>query len=482
MAKKTLPKIEQRVAHFIREHQLVSGEKPLLVAVSGGADSVCLLHVLAGLQEELGISLHIAHLDHRLRGADSVADADYVKGLAGRLDIPLTVGREDVKAYQKMNKISLEEAAREVRYRFLAETADSVGADRVATGHTIDDHVETMLMHLVRGTGTRGLVGLKPVSRWRLGGREITIVRPLLGISRQETDDYCRDNKLEPRLDATNLLLSPLRNRIRQQLLPMLQDYNPGVAEALLRTATNATDELAFLDDEMSRVWDGVVKRYGKTIAFDKREFGRLNLALKRHLLRTAMEHLLGNLKDIEARHIEEIIDVLDKPAGKQVSLPWGMVFAVEYERYLLGKEPSALCPFPPLAGEHSLDVPSETKLPGWLVKAEVIGREEITEKGRGFVALIDLDETGGRLSVRHRKTGDRFQPLGLSAEKKLNEFMIDARIPRTWRERIPVVCASGRTVDTPGQIIWLVGYRIDERVKITEKTKRVLRLEFKPE
>jgi len=482
MARKQLPTIEQQVARLIQEHQLVSSGKCLLVAVSGGADSVCLLHILAGLREELGIRLHIAHLDHRLRGADSEADADYVQGLAISLDIPLTIVREDVRAYQKKHRISLEEAAREVRYRFLADTADGVGADRVATGHTLDDQVETILMHLVRGTGMRGMVGLKLVNRWQLDSKRIVVVRPLLEISHQETAEYCERHQLNPRLDTSNLSLSPLRNRIRQQLLPLLRSYNPGVDEALLRTAANAADELAFFDVETARLWGRVVHRHGETIALDKKELGRLSLAVRRHLLRAAIEQLLGSLKDIEARHIEEIIAMLDKPAGKQISLPWGLVFAVEYERYLLCREPSTLCPFPPLAGEHTLNIPGETKLPSWMVGAEVIRREEMTEKDDDLTAYIDLDKAGSRLLVRHRKAGDRFRPLGLPQPKKLSEFMIDARIPRSWRGRIPLVCTSGQSIDAPGQVVWMVGYRIDERVKVTEETKRVLRLEFKLE
>jgi tRNA(Ile)-lysidine synthase len=508
--KKQSPVLEQRVARFIREHSLVSRGSCLLVAVSGGADSTCLLHLLSSLKDELGIKLHVAHLDHQLRGAESEADAAYVAALAHRLGVPATIEQRDVRGYQKEHHLSLEEAAREVRYRFLADTADSVGADRIATGHTRDDQVETILMHLVRGTGTRGLIGLKPNSQWRLDDRRITIIRPLLEVSRQETADYCHSHRLEPRLDASNLSLSPLRNRIRRQLLPLLRSYNPGVAEVLLRTAATAADELAFLNEEVAGLWSKVVSQQGKVVVLDKNSFSSLSPALKRHLLRKAIEELLGNLKDIEVRHIEEIMAVLDKPAGKQVSLPWGLVFAVEYGRYLLGREPVDVCPFPPLSGEYTLNIPGETRLPGWRVEATIVkpfltkGKFEGANapskqknplplgKGKGmkgigleennFVACLDLDQAGNRLTVRRRKPGDRFQPLGLGQPKKLNEFMIDARIPCAWRGRIPVVYISGQALDTTRQIVWLVGYRIDERVKVTAAAKRVLRLEFKPE
>ena len=166
-------------------------------------------------------------------------------------------------------------------------------------------------------------------------------------------------------------------------------------------------------------------------------------------------------------------MDVLTKPAGKCVSLPGGLNFSIEYNRYLLGPDPAALCPFPSLKAKFSLKLPGETLLPGWRVEASIINREQMGETDEDFVAYFDLDKAGDKLIVRSRQPGDRFQPLGLSQPKKLNRFMIDARIPRAWRDRIPIVFS-------PTQIVWLVGYRIDDRVKVTESTKQVLRLELK--
>ena len=253
--------LPERGLRFIQEHRLVSSQHSLLVAVSGGPDSVCLLHILAKLQEELGLKLHIAHLNHQLRGAESEADAQYVADLAHRLGIPATIEQRDVKTYQAAQRISLEEAAREVRYTFLTQVAKSIGASRAAVGHTADDHIETILMHLIRGTGTRGLRGLQPNTMWQSGQNSLTIIRPLLEVSRQETTDYCHHHQLIPRIDASNQSLSPLRNRIRHQLQPLLQSYNPRVAEALLRTARIAADDLAYLDKEITRLWDEVAQK-----------------------------------------------------------------------------------------------------------------------------------------------------------------------------------------------------------------------------
>jgi tRNA(Ile)-lysidine synthase len=467
--------LEQRVLHFIQEHHLVPSQSRLLVAVSGGPDSVCLLHILVKLKKELGIRLHIANLNHQLRGAESEADAQYVSNLARRLGIPFTIEQRDVKGYQKHKRISLEEAAREVRYTFLAQVAKAIGASQVAVGHTMDDHIETILMHLVRGTGTRGLRGLQPCTEWQFSGNNLTIIRPLLQVSREETASYCHEHELKPRIDASNLSLSPLRNRIRHQLLPLLKSYNPQVAEALLRSASIASEDLAFIDKEGIQLWDEIAQQQENTIILDKKRLLELPSALKRHLLRMSIEKLLGNVKDIEMRHIEEIMSALTKPAGKRLSLPEGLTFSVEYDKYLIGKDPAALSPFPTLEGEFPLKLPGETIPPGWHIEATIIDPSVL--KGIGltdndFTAYFDLDKIGDKLVVRSRKPGDRFQPLGMGQPKKLNEFMIDAKIPQAWRRRIPLVCS-------PHHILWVVGWRIDDRVKVTPRTKQILCLKF---
>ena len=461
---------------FMRDSCLLPENACLLLAVSGGADSTCLLHLLAALRQGFDIRLHVAHLDHKLRGAESAADADYVRDLADSLDIPLTVDTADVRSYKNKNKISLEEAAREVRYTFLAQTAASIGTEYIATGHTLDDQVETILMHIIRGTGIKGLVGLKSAAEWHLNGCSFNLIRPLLTVSRRETAAYCKKHRLIPRLDSTNLSLSPLRNRIRQQFVPLLKGYNSGIADVLLRTAAIAADETEFLDAEAARLWQSVVQEKKNMLVLDRKAIDELHPALKRHLLRAAIEGLLGSLKDIEARHIEEIMTTLDKQAGKYINLPGGLVFYVDYERYLLGRESAGLCPYHVIGGEYPLKVPGETQLAGWWVEAVVIDKDTtgaIEQGCNDFTAYLDLGKIKGELKIRQRKPGDRFQPLGMKETKKVNQFMINEKIPNPWRSRIPIVA-------TAQQILWLVGYRIDDRVKVSARTKRILELKFR--
>lgn len=467
---------EQRVLRHIREHNLVSIGQKIVVAVSGGPDSVCLLHILTGLCGELGIELHVAHLNHQLRGDESEADAAYVTDLARKLGVASTVESRDVRDYHAKHRVSLEEAAREVRYAFLAGVAASVRAERVAVGHTADDHVETILMHLIRGSGTRGLRGLRPVSRWPYSGTGPTIIRPLLELTREETWAYCKRYKLEPRTDTTNLSAEPMRNGIRRQLLPLLEQYNPQVVEALMRTARIAAEDLDFIDREADRLRGGVIRREGDAVVIDRVGFTALPPALQRHLLRAGIELLLGNLKDIEAGHIEKVLGALDKPAGKVIGLPDGLHFTIEYDRYVLGADAAALCPFPSISDEIALNVPGKTSLPGWDIEATVVSPsavQDYDETENNFIAFFDFARAGKKLAMRHRLPGDRFQPLGMGQPKKLNQFMIDARIPRAWRQHVPIIAS-------PEHIIWVVGWRIGERVRVTDVTRQVLRLKFK--
>jgi tRNA(Ile)-lysidine synthase len=525
-------KLESKVIDFIQLCSLIPRRELVVVGVSGGADSVCLLHVLAEWRRKLGIKLHVAHLNHQIRGIESQADAEYVSNLAGSLGIPITIDSQDVAAYRTERKCSLEEAARELRYAFFARVARKVGAHRIAIGHTRDDQVETILMHILRGTGITGLCGLAPCSplaydsqgmslpasplslpassrslrgsplSLRAKRRNLLVIRPLLDITREETASYCQKHQLDPRIDSSNLSPSFFRNRLRLHLLPLLRQYNPSIDQALLRLADIAKEDNAFIEQQASGLWDELARQENNAICLDKKQIAALPIALQRHLLRTAVTKLAGDVRDIEASHIEAARSLLNKQPSKRISLPHGLICQGGYDELAITKHRSVIatplsviaseawqsqlppCPFPPLPDEFHLKVPGKTAFSGWNVLASIVRDQVAFLSSRGamstsertsqssVVAHFDLQKTGMNLCVRKRRPGDRFQPLGMNMPKKVHEFMVDAKIPRSWRSRIPIVCS-------PQQIIWVVGWRIDDRVKLTEASKEILRLEF---
>ncbi|MEE8472112.1 MAG: tRNA lysidine(34) synthetase TilS [Dehalococcoidia bacterium] len=457
--------LSREVQRIIKGHHLIPRGEAVVVGVSGGPDSVCLVHILAGLRERLGMGLHVAHLNHLLRGPESEADADYVSQLAQRLSLPFTVESQAPHELQLRRGLSPEEAAREVRYGFLARVAAATGARRIAVGHTASDQAETVLMHLVRGSGLRGLGGMAPAAE-RNG---LTLIRPLLSVSREETESYCRSHHLQPRQDSSNLSPDHLRNRFRRELLPLLRSFNPNIEQTLLRSARTLSEDLAFLQEGVSRAWAEVVTEEGGGIALDVEMTRRLHPALQRHLLLQALEHMLGSPQDALTVHVEQMLAVLTR-AGKKLSLPGGLTFSAHYGKAVLSRGGETPCPLPPLEGSHRLRVPGETVLPGWRVEASLGPPSGLP--GAGWKASFDLEATGSNLVVRKRRPGDRFQPLGLGYEKKLQDFMVDAKIQREWRARVPLVCSDDH-------IIWVAGWRTDERTRVRRATRRVLSLEF---
>lgn len=463
--------IERKVLRFVRSQDMLQEGSRLLIGVSGGPDSVCLLHLMTRLRDDLGLSLHAAHLDHGLRGEASDADCRYVLDLCHKLDVPVTAEKVDLAALRRRHS-PMEETAREARYSFFCRVAREVQAGGVATGHTADDHLETILLHLVRGAGTRGLCGIEPVTQLRCTAGEVRLVRPLLEVRRDETAEYCRHFELSPRTDATNLSLDLLRNRIRLELLPLLRSYNPGFDAILARTARIARDEQQALERWSAKEWPSVAKRDAGVIRLESRRLLELPVGLRRILLRRAIKEARGDLRDVSAAHVESLMQALEMQAGKKVRLIGGLEAATGYGEVVVGAREAPQ----PLVGEYPLAVPGETCIPGWEVLATVTDREAAEEPCAegGLAALLDYDAVGPDLVVRSRRDGDRFQPLGMPTDKKLQDFMVDARVPRGRRDEVPIVRSRRH-------IVWVVDWRIDHRARLTEATRRVLRLRFSP-
>ena len=465
--------LEKRISGFIREYGLISGGEKVLVAVSGGPDSVCMLNVLNNLKKSLDIQLHVAHLDHGIRGDESDADVKYVENLAAAFGIPATIEKKDVAEWRSKRKISLEEAAREVRYRFLDDAARQTGAKRVAVGHTRDDQVETTLMHFLRGSGIQGLRGLRPAAPIPYGASEdgIWVIRPLLEIARHETEAYCTANNLQPRKDTSNDQVRFLRNRIRLELIPLLKQYNADIDSALLRLADLAGEDADFIDEQAAAICSSAVTGEGHLTCLDSGKVRGLPLALQRRVFRIMIERACGSLRNIEAVHVDALVRLLFSNTGRSVYLPGGAIVTNERNRMVVTEPGSTACPWPVLEHDYTLNIPGETRLPGWQVSATLM-KENFFKDDDIFSASFDSARIGGHLSVRGRRAGDRFHPLGMTHGRKLQDFMVDSSIPRSWRDSVPIVCS-------PEQVVWIVGWRIDDRVKVTTSTQEVLRLDF---
>lgn len=483
-----------KVRWTVDQHGLLAGGGTVVVGVSGGPDSLCLLHVLNHLHEGCGIELHVAHLDHRIRGWESRDDAAFVARLAAEWGLPATIEARDVPRLARESKLAIEEAARQARYSFLAQVAQAVGAKRIAVGHNADDQTETIVMHWLRGSGLAGLRGMLPLTNleeMRLEDAwpdhpplDLQLIRPLLEIPRAEIEAYCLEHGLKPRFDRSNLDTTYYRNRLRHELIPCLESYNPNIREVLRRSAWVIGDDYSFLQAQLERVWPVVVSSESeKAITFDLARWRALPTSQQRSTLREAVHRLRRSLRNINWIHVENALWALRaKPAGTQVTLPNGLVLSIGYRDFTVADEGYVPEVDWPLLLVESLPVavPGVTELPdsSWRLEAAIIEREgfeeECLDNPDPWQAFLDYERTGSELVLRQRRSGDRFQPLGLGGhEKSLHTFMIDHQIPRSLRDFVPIVAS-------PRHIVWVAGWRIDERVKITESTERILHLAFR--
>ena len=465
--------IHTLVSRFLQSAP-ISLERPLIVGVSGGPDSLTLLYAVSDLRNSLDLDLWGVHLDHGLRGVQGDEDARFVALELKKLDIPAIVERADVISLRDERRMSLEEAAREARYAFFHRAAQKAGAAAVLLGHTSDDQVETVLMNLIRGAGLAGLRGIEAVGSWKpqRGSRELTLVRPLLQVSREETMAYCRSRGLVPRIDESNMSTEFTRNRLRNLLIPSLEGYNPRIKNSLLRLSQSASQDLAYIEHQVRLAWPEVVEQSRSGLALRRREFSTLEPSIKSHLLRMAVKEVKGDLKNVEMRHIEQMGRLIEGPAGKHLDLPGGVALTVSYRTARIAYRDAEDCPLPPLSGEHRIQVPGCTSIPGWWVSASRVESREWSS-GDPYTAYLDADAVGAsRLLVRTRKDGDRFRPLGVAQESKLQDFMTDAKVPRSWRDRVPLVTSFDR-------ITWVVGYRVADWSKVRSDTQSVLVMKF---
>ena len=482
--------IERRVAAALGRAGCSGKRATLVAAVSGGPDSTALLRCLHGLSESHALTLHAAHLNHDFRGAEADTDADFARDLAVGLGLDFTVAKEDPVEYQARRGVSsFEQAAREMRYSFLARTAAAVGARAVATGHTADDLAETVLLHVLRGSGLHGLRGMTESAPWPWPPNTagIFLFRPLLEMTKDETRAYCLELGQPYRDDSGNYMWRFARNRVRHRLMPQLAaEFNPRVREALVRLARTAADDVDYLEAQVDRVWPEVAQETPGRVTFAVSGLSDLHPALQRLALRRGYALVRGDVRRLGAGHLDAVLGLLEgRRGGRSVDLPRGVRAIRTGGELQIGRETVPETRWPELHGLHSLPLPSlpagqsTVTVGDWTVatKSGVAGDPRPWDEagGREFIACLDRPALGeGPLVVRTRRPGDRFQPLGMTGHKKLQDFFVDSKTPRDWRSRIPLLIAGER-------VAWVVGYRTASWVAPGGENRPVLWIKFSP-
>ena len=476
-------KIEKKILRAVKQsivtHRMLAAGDSILIAVSGGPDSVALAHVLHTLAAEYPLRLAIVHLNHGLRQKDSDRDAEFTAEFARQLDLPFYMEKKNVRQFQQSAHLSLEEAGRRVRYRFFEETCTRYGFNKIATGHHGNDNAELVLMNLLRGSGPLGLSGIAPV-------RDGKIVRPLIHLKRSEILEYVADKDLPFVVDASNTDLSFRRNRIRHQLIPELEkSYNPAIIDTLNRLGTIMRAENQWFENILSIDISNCISVKGPdTASIDLDRFEGLTEAARRRILRRAILTVKKDLHRITLGHIDSVLNLIDKnPRMGCLSLPDGIRIILRSADLTINNSQSDA----PVSSDES-NAPVVTEYlytitpPGTLfireagatikfAEIEADNLPDFDTIGKNL-AFLDIDSLQFPLVVRNIRPGDRFSPLGVNGTQKVKKYFIDNKIARPWRRLCPLLLSAGK-------IIWIAGHRIDNCAKIGSATRRILKAEL---
>jgi tRNA(Ile)-lysidine synthase len=457
----------RQVRQTLQAFQMLERGQTLLVAVSGGPDSVAMLHLLARLRHDFDLKLIVAHLNHRMR-PEAVDEARFVRESAEALRLPCVCESRDVPAYQRHAKLSPEDAARRVRYAFLRSTAARLGAQRIALGHTADDQAETVLLRLLRGAGMKGLAGMPPVRG--------PIIRPLIHVRRRDLLAFLRAQRLSFREDPSNQQRLYTRNRLRLDVLPLLQrHYNPRLIESLCATAQLVADDEAALQALASQHFrTAQLPAPPGEVRLHVGQLNRWSPALRRRVVRQALREVSGSLQGFTYRHIAAILGLCAETAGsKWTALPRRLVAERRYEVLHIRSAPATLA----VAPAQPLPIPGRCTMAalGLTVTSQLLDRGVVSAPfPRDHAAWLDAAAVGGEVWVRTRQPGDRFQPLGCPQPKRLKAVFIDAKVPRRLRDGVPLIV-------TERGIAWVAGVQIAEWAKVTPATRQILGVRVTP-
>lgn len=459
--------ILEKFKETIKEYKLIERGDKIIVALSGGPDSVCMLHLLNSIKEEYGLKLYAAHLNHQIRGIEAQKDALYAINLCDSMGINCFLNSIDVPKFCEENGYSIEEGARYLRYKMFFDLKEKLGAQKIAIAHNKDDQGETLLMRIMRGTG---LDGLKGIDYKRKDG----IIRPLLKIAKKDINEYCQKHGLEPRIDHTNFKDIYTRNKIRLNLMPYMEkEFNPNLKDALMNLSDIVKDDADYINKNASSVFENIAILEGRGLKIRISDLKSQHNAILKRLIRKSIEFILDNIKGIEMVHINDVIDLFGKP-HKNIDLPKGLKVYNDSEYIIFTTEVISV--------EYKMIQPVLLKLDETIqvpvlnasVETKTMKIEEYKkQKPKKYQKFFDLDKIKGDITIRSRKNGDKIRPLGMRGSKKVKDILIDEKIPREKRELVPIVCDSE-------QIMWVCDYKMGENHKIDANTENVFMISIR--
>lgn len=468
--------MREAIRQIIRKHKLIESGEKVVVGVSGGTDSLTLLHLLKNLSSRMGFSVHAATLDHQLRGQESAEDANFVVRLCNEWGISVIKKEVNVKALAKRSGMSTEVAARNARYDFLAEVAYQVNASCVAVAHHADDQAETLLMRLIRGSGGKGLAGMELQSPLP-GHRNLRLIRPFLHTSRSTLEAYCQQQHLTPREDSTNKDTTILRNRIRHELLPILSQYQPNISQVLSRIAEISGVEIAYFEQEIERtIAEGIAIESSGQIRLERDAFRHLHPALQRRLVIWSMNRL-GAVDELDYQHVVDAVSLaMSGPQGAVSLFSGGYQLRVDYSFLVIENQnvpsKSAAFPFLEINQIIELEIPCIVKLDSWQLQ---ISLQPFPPSDPYLVCSLAIPEHV-TLALRTRRDGDRIAPLGLDGHtQKLSRFLINHKVSRPLRDQIPLLCVNNQIAAFRLDTKWVIG----EPFRLNADAQRIIYVRF---
>ena len=448
---KTVMRTEEKVFSCIEKYQMIPENSHVIVGVSGGADSVCLLKLLKEYEKLQGFQLYAVHVNHHIRGEEAVRDEEFSKEICQKLEVPFTVFHYNVPEIARQKKLSLEEAGRELRreaFQKAIKEIESPGKKIIALAHHENDNAETVLHNLLRGSGASGLGGIRPVS-----GEKGEYIRPLLFVKRAEIEEYLKAQGITWITDSTNEEMEYTRNKIRHQIIPVMEEINPQAVTCIGRAAENMWKIEEYLQEQTDILYGKYVKKIGDTFCIEKECFLEKEI-MQSYLIMRVLEEASKGKKNITAAHIEAVRRLFKGRTGASVSLAWGLTASQVY-------------------GDVHIYSKQEKEDGIYTLEWEVFPYEKQQIPEKTYTKWFDYDKINSSLSIRHRLQGDYLVVNQKGGRKKLKDYLIDCKIPRQERDKLTLL-ADG------SHILWIVGYRISENYKVTSQTKQVLKVQVK--